>query len=449
MRFLPLVLSLAVSPLFFGCDSAVRCGPLNCNGCCDASGVCQPGSAKAACGKAGLTCSACLTSQACAVGSCAASGTGGGTASGGGSGGSSGGGGGAMGSGGGGSLGGGAGGGAPTYETWCDDSYLTALCDASVRCGAYSTTAACRSTMTAYGVCASTAALRDGRVEFDRTTAASCVSQFSGSCDEASLLACASVLRGAGAAGQACYASNECKTGLFCTSNSCPGSCQPRTPIGQTNPSGAECAEGSFLSGTVCAALVPIGQSCARVSPETTDKTCVPGAYCASGRMCAARPRAAERCPSFNDCAGLLSCQRGVCKALGELNASCNYENICKLGTGCSAVGLDVGVCIAPVGNGAACITAPFRCEAHLVCDAPPGTQDGFCDTVHTLGEPCSALGFQCGFGNSLYCTAHQISEAGVCALKKSVGATCVIGTDCQSNKCTSGVCSGCVDPTP
>lgn len=45
-------------------DGAAACGPANCTGCCF-NGACQVGSANAACGSAGLTCSACAAHRVC------------------------------------------------------------------------------------------------------------------------------------------------------------------------------------------------------------------------------------------------------------------------------------------------------------------------------------------------------------------------------------------------
>ena len=66
-----------------GTSGAPSCESV-CDGCCSASGVCNPGTEKAACGQAGLACLACASNEACVFGSCVptGSGTGGGAASG-------------------------------------------------------------------------------------------------------------------------------------------------------------------------------------------------------------------------------------------------------------------------------------------------------------------------------------------------------------------------------
>ncbi len=46
------------------------CGPGTCFGCCDAAGVCQPGTTPSACGGNGAACTACFAGQSCSVGTC-------------------------------------------------------------------------------------------------------------------------------------------------------------------------------------------------------------------------------------------------------------------------------------------------------------------------------------------------------------------------------------------
>lgn len=80
-RCLLVVAVLALS----GCFVDERtCTPENCNGCCDANGACQVGSAQNACGSQGNLCDVCVTPQTCNLGRCAAGGTGGGVGGGGG-----------------------------------------------------------------------------------------------------------------------------------------------------------------------------------------------------------------------------------------------------------------------------------------------------------------------------------------------------------------------------
>ena len=66
--------ALALSALaWVGCGHT--CAPDNCSGCCDASGVCQPGNQAADCGTLGNTCATCNVGQTCnAIGVCSSPG---------------------------------------------------------------------------------------------------------------------------------------------------------------------------------------------------------------------------------------------------------------------------------------------------------------------------------------------------------------------------------------
>ncbi|MDP3232985.1 MAG: hypothetical protein Q8N26_09420 [Myxococcales bacterium] len=71
------VLSSACGGVMPPCDSR------SCAGCCDVSGLCQPGSVDSACGQGGLQCRACGAGASCVTQQCLTpSGSGGGTAGG-------------------------------------------------------------------------------------------------------------------------------------------------------------------------------------------------------------------------------------------------------------------------------------------------------------------------------------------------------------------------------
>lgn len=87
MRIVLLVVAGLISA---GCVIRNNCTANNCNGCCDATGMCLEGNTTDACGVRGAMCSACL-SGVCSNGACTTPGVGGGTAGGGSAGGFSGG----------------------------------------------------------------------------------------------------------------------------------------------------------------------------------------------------------------------------------------------------------------------------------------------------------------------------------------------------------------------
>ncbi|MDP2274472.1 MAG: hypothetical protein Q8K32_27245 [Archangium sp.] len=446
MRPLALVLFLAASAVVSGCGPTVKCGPGSCSGCCDSSGVCQSGNANTACGTGGLICGACFVGQSCNFGLCSSAGTGGGS-----SGGTGGGLGGGTGGGTGGGFGGGTGGGSGSaYETWCSTSYVPDICDMAVRCGIYQDASVCRLVSNSYAGCATTPATRDGRTTFDSNAAASCLSLInsSGACDTYDYTACAGAQRGTGTLNSACYGAFECESGLYCSlGTTCPGVCRPVTPVGQTNPTGAMCADGSFPYGTVCTEFVPAGQSCAPANGQSVDRQCVSSAYCSTTKVCTPKKLSGQACSqSYVECAGLLQCIGGVCGGMGALNAPCDTTRRCRFDLVCSTA----NVCV-PAGTVNSPCTAGYgQCRPDLICDIPMGTSSGTCQVTRGLGGSCTYTGYQCGIlSQTLYCTATSSNMSGVCALKKGNGAACASSTECVGGTCTNSMCGGCVDPTP
>ncbi len=458
MRPLALVLFLAASAVTLGCGPVQKCGPGNCSGCCDSSGACQTGNSNTACGSGGQLCNACFVGQTCSLGLCNSAGTGGGNQSGGGSGGGFGGGsgggsgggfgggtGGAFGGGTGGSGGGTGGGGPPsTWETWCRNSYLPALCDTYVRCGIYASASLCAAATTSFDVCMTTAANRDGRTVLDNAGASNCLNMLNGSCEAFDYLSCLAV-RGTVTLNSPCYGSGECEPSLSCALTTCPGTCQPRTPIGSTSTTG-ECVAGGYLYGTTCQAYVPVGQACTAVSPQTSPRQCISTAFCSSTGICTTKRSAGQSCSNNStQCAGVLTCWGGVCGAAGDLGQPCDSARQCRAGYKCA----NTNVCVNTGAVGAPCTSQISDCEPGLICDLPSGQTQGTCSRLHTLGQSCTYGGYQCGFFGGLYCTGTSASPTGICAMKKGMGASCGSYDECASGNCSNSVCGGCVDPTP
>ncbi|MDP3154625.1 MAG: hypothetical protein Q8N23_18245 [Archangium sp.] len=138
---------------------------------------------------------------------------------------------------------------------------------------------------------------------------------------------------------------------------------------------------------------------------------------------------------AFNSCGSSPDCAM----------APCDSTRPCSFGSQCGPA----NVCVVSGDIGATCTTqGSGECLPNLICDIPTGASTGSCSRIHTLGESCSYFGFQCGFSVDLYCTATSTS-AGVCALRKGLGASCQSGGECNSGVCTNGLCGGCADPTP
>ncbi|MFZ5446336.1 MAG: hypothetical protein ACOZQL_40485 [Myxococcota bacterium] len=110
------LLTFSLVFLGFACGTTTptptTCSPSTCLGCCDANGICNPGSLASACGFGGALCTTCSSGLVCSNGACinGSTGGGGGAMTGGGGGSMTGGGGGAMTGGGGGAMTGGGGG---------------------------------------------------------------------------------------------------------------------------------------------------------------------------------------------------------------------------------------------------------------------------------------------------------------------------------------------------
>lgn len=80
MRALASLAVMAVLLFASGCVvvGGDRCSSLNCDGCCNASGQCQSGTAAQACGSGGNSCAVCPGNFTCSLGSCLAGNSGGG-----------------------------------------------------------------------------------------------------------------------------------------------------------------------------------------------------------------------------------------------------------------------------------------------------------------------------------------------------------------------------------
>lgn len=69
-------LLVAALSLLAACGTTTtECSPVNCGGCCTASGVCVDGDANDACGSAGLSCNVCFAAQSCQQKRCVADNT--------------------------------------------------------------------------------------------------------------------------------------------------------------------------------------------------------------------------------------------------------------------------------------------------------------------------------------------------------------------------------------
>lgn len=444
---------------------APKCSPSSCAGCCDAQGQCQAGNQSAACGVNGGQCTSCF-GGACNFGFC------GGTSMGGGNGNTGGG----IGSGGGNGSGGGGGTTVTNYREFCEAG-LRAQMNYYVRCGYYTRASADEMLTTYLSRCATPQEVfTSGRGRFDAVGAQSCITEYENlSClGNLSSSACTEAVVGLVALNGSCFSYSECQTGLWCDTASCPGSCKTRVAVGQptTTTYGEDCAVGAYKYGTVCSPYIALGQSCSPTGGEPSTRTCVPGATCAPNEVCTVRSdnlaTGASCVPNQGpECNIGARCVNSVCTAMGDIGAACDNVRLCRNGLQCS----DANVCTAPGVAGATC-GGRALCGSDFFCNVTGGQSTGTCAPRRPINGTCSnqahcALGLWCngttsapgtcaakvGLGGActaagaytactenLYCTARDGAQTGVCANKKSVGASCGASDECvESANCGSG----------
>lgn len=321
----------AVAGLLFAlvpsCGPA-KCGPQNCDGCCDMNGACVPKTASngnSACGTAGNACTDCTaTGMTCSNFVCVTSGTGGGSATGGGGGTTTGGGGGTTGGGGGTTGGGGGttGGGGGTT----DCSVATQNCPAGQACLFADNQG--NSTACFTGEC-------DLVLQNCPTTTDACnyVQFQDGGIGRACLPA------GAGTEGQTCSAPNGCGKGMFCLSGKCTKYCYTDTNCGGSNlcaslitvPGASEFPSACFTvttcdpllqncpTTTDACSLTSSGPACVPGGSVAVNGTCTASAPCAKGSLClvASQGATSGTCKAFcNLDGGMPNCGGAACQGL-------------------------------------------------------------------------------------------------------------------------------------
>jgi hypothetical protein len=434
--------------------------------------MCRSGSESTACGASGASCAVCGAGSQCSFGACGnqSGSTGGGSAGGGG--------------------GGGAGGGTATaitdWRSYCQAA-STVFSAFSVRCGQYTAQGGPALARQYLSLCSAAPppGVSDGRTRFDAARAQACLDRAQAtSCQSGLPSGCADILVGLVPLNGTCFESFECVSGWCDTSASCPGRCVPRVGLGQPVPTNGVCVDGAYEYQNVCAALVPMGQSCAPTGGSTRPRSCLDG-ECING-VCGPRPldlTVGQAClPNQSpECHVGLQCVGGACVALSDVNGPCDSARRCKNDLVCGPA----NACIRRGALGATCGTNQ-PCDERLFCNRASGASTGTCQPVRQAGESCTGF-LDCdyptlyctvSFGpttgvcrvrgdvsapctldvgsaacrEGLYCTATSTSPSGVCANLKSVGATCADPDECESRRCTSGRCAApsfCQDPTP
>lgn len=376
---------------------------------------------------------ACLSLFACPEAPAADGGTGGGTAS---SGGGS------------GNTGGGA---APTIETWCETQGATS-CTTGVGCNVFESVTGCENLSDRSAEFGSTcgaqqAAVKDGRVSFNASTAQSCLAAAS-TCGQT--IACPTAFTGLVTLDGGCYASDECDSTLFCELGArCPGHCRARKGEGSRTSSTRECEAGLFARlGTLDGG--GIGYACVRQA--------APGESCSGYQSCL-DPLICE--PRTNTCVPLLS-EGVVC---GAPDAGVMTWPVCAPPLACQP-GFDGGqaTCLPLAARGEPC----GQCQLDLRCNVPAGSAFGTCISLGQSGDAC---GFDRDCFHPLYCkpTGTAPIGPGTCTTRGQAGARCTSDFSCApglacvtraprdggiiaENVCVAvdgGVSFGCRDTTP
>ena len=230
-----------------------------------------------------------------------------------------------------------------------------------------------------------TPAVAGGRMVFNPTEAAGCLSALDAvACDAASLpSACDRALHGALTPGSACNLIadisrfSECEVGTFCV----------------PSPSGG--CKGTCVAGAL------LNQPCAGAS-----QPCVAGEACTLAGMCTVRGSSGSECGIYT-------------------------TPICEEGLVCSD--LFGGTCGPRLRAGATCSGQPTECEFPMMCDRGLALT-GTCKVPPKPGSGCVVNEYECGLGLS-YCGADS-----KCHALAGIGQPCV-NTDGEGTYCMLGMC--------
>ncbi len=311
---------------------------------------------------------------------------------------------------------------------------------AASSCGLYLCNgAACRTTCTADGNCASTA----------YCAGTSCVAKKTN--------------------GSACTAANQCTSGFcvdgVCCNAACTGKCQAcsnaKTGAANgacanvkagTDPDG-ECAAASCTAGRAtpkqtctgggacttsaavsCGAFPCSGAVCGTTC--TIDANCAAGAYCAGG-TCTAKKANGGACTAANQCNSGF-CTDGVC-CESACSGSCEACSAAKKGSGAD------GTC-GPIASGAdpesECPAA--SCTGGMASPKQTCNGIGACTTTPAVScgaFPCSGAACATTCTTDASCAAGAYCDAGTCTVKEADGGACTAANQCASGFCVDGVC--------
>lgn len=276
---------------------------------------------------------------------------------------------------------------------------------------------------------------------------------------------------GSVSAGGSCWASVECKAGLYCqewfTGGFCAQTCDPNSgtgcPTGYTcgssdsSPTGGGCFAGTSSkaeNGEQCSANSdcksglcfpnPLGtgyrcrQPCSPLNPScNADQRCVPLLSDPSGNSGACVPLAAlPQIPNGINCTKNYECQSNLCFLDPEddtlvCRQSCSpTTTACPSGSLCVKNAQGVGGCVpgpnAPLGFGSSC-THGYDCQSGY-CVKLPGAQKKYCRNVCDADTACPT---------GTRCVYYDSPDQGFCMPQgKETGELCF-----GANECTTYIC--------
>ena len=259
------------------------------------------------------------------------------------------------------------------------------------------------------------ASIDAGRIDYDAELAAECADAlYEGMCDITKPMVpetCEeNLFTGTVQDGGACVMDEECQGGLACaTTSECNGTC---TPTMEVLCGGEECADDEYCEWAMCQPRKAAGESC------YAHDNCMEGLSCddSSGTsICVENLSKAsgEACASQDVCEAGTFCRSAVCTPFEFVDAqeTCSPNTLplrfCKSSTSCQNVQPSgEGTCLPPGDEGDSCETT-VHCKAGLYCAEPSPGDPTECMPQETLGSACS---------RNYDCVTFYCDNSNVCA---------------------------------
>jgi hypothetical protein len=315
-------------------------------------------------------------------------------------------------------------GGSSIAQSELDQALQQARCERLARCAVFPDEAACLAVFRALPDTSVAAAIAAHKARYDGERARLCVDATAAqSCDvtahdaHVAPAACAEVVTGALAGGDACSIDAECAS----------GTCElPAT-----------CPEAGCCVGACRAAQAPgqPGAGCAK------DRDCGAGLVCGQDLTCHVPGKADEPCRIDRECGDGLACvgaggaTAGTCHALPHLGEICPYHRCAEINLRCDDASMNL---CAPVGLPGAPCPASTECAIGSECDAATHQ----CRAFPSLGMPCDG-----SCQSDSFCLIGGAAATGTCTALLPNGMPCDGNQECITGFCEDGpVFRSCID---